>query len=325
VKLRESLDSAWSVLEAGGERRSLLRSVTDLALPANIWIGIDGTEGRELHFEVPLDAKIPRVPRVHGVRVVLHTSNEYGAPRRSLVLRCSDPSAYRVFTQFSSDVLEQVTGSPNTAATVLEVLSAWREMFRRAAADSDSHLRGVYGELHELAILAAYSANAMNSWQGPSRMPRDFERGRLGLEVKSSRTLNGNVEVHGLEQLWARDFDILVLATKHVTSNSMGQTISELVDALVGAGLNATLLWDMLANADLSKDKLLETPGPRFLVSSTRYYLITSESPVFTPDSLKTGALPGPVSRLSYQLDTSALATCPADVLERLRRGLAGK
>lgn len=321
---REYLESTWSVLEAGNERRALIRTVTDFGLPADVWLGIDGNNRRELHLEVPLHAKIAKVPNVQGVHVVMHTTNQDGTPRRALVLRCAEARAHRVFTLFSADVLEQAVGTSNRPAKVFEVLATWREMFRRVATDSDSNLIGIYGELHELALLAAYSPGAIEAWQGPNRMPRDFERGRLGLEVKSTRTSNGSVEVHGLEQLWAKQFDVLALVVKHISSKPDGQTICELVEHLIDIGLDPTTLWDMLTQLELSKERLRETPGPRFVVNSTRYYLVTANSPVLTPDSLANGTLPRAVSRLSYHLDPGALSKCPPDVIERLHRGLAG-
>lgn len=324
MKLHERLESEWRTLESGEEQESLRRTLVDLGLSEKVCIAIDSAQGREIHFEVPSDADVAGVPNVYGVRVLVRNQIDGGKRRRFLVLRCGAPDSYRVFSLFAADVLQQVASASNTVEKALEVLSAWREMFRRVVLESESRLRGVFGELHELAFLALRSPKAVQAWSGPENKPQDFKRGLVALEVKSSKWLPTSVEVHGLRQLWASPLETLVLAVKQVTTDNAGQTIAELASELVACGVDVTALWDKLEQAELPKNRMLERPGPRFTVRNTRYYLVTDVSPVLTPDTLKGDSLPAAVSGLCYQLDLGALTSCPSDVVEQLHRKLAG-
>lgn len=323
MKLSDRLELEWRTLEAGEARQSLRRTLLDLGLSEKVHLGSDSEHGRELHFQVANDIEIGVIPAVHGVRLFVRNHRHKGVLKRFLVLRCALPESYRVFTLFAADVLEQVAATPDVARKALEVLSAWREMFRRVTSDSESRLRGVFGEMHELALIARHGAKAVHAWRGPEREPQDFQRGNLALEVKSSKWLPNSVEVHGLQQLWASPFDALVLAVKQVTVDNAGLRIDEFANELIQSGLDSTLLWDKLERADLPRDRFQDQCGPRFTVQTTRYYLVTQASPVLTPDSLAHDVLPVAVSKLSYQLDLGALTPCAPQVVESVHRGLA--
>jgi hypothetical protein len=184
---------------------------------------------------------------------------------------------------------------------------------------------GLFGEVHELVLLSACSPSAVSSWVGPFRRPQDFIRGRVALEVKSSRARAVDVEIHGLDQLWTRPYDTLVLAVKHVAPDAAGQRVWDLRDGLCRVGVDPVELDERLSLLNLSDDELRSPEAPRFNVRSSRYFVISETTPRLTPDQLTDSFLPLGISALSYRLALDAPGLQPFDetALDLFRRNLA--
>lgn len=323
MTLANELEQAWRTMEAGDTSVGLLRSLADLGVhESNMMLAIeDGC--RELLFPVIDDLALEKHHRTRGVKVVIRTYGSGMAMRRYLVLRCTSPDFHGVFRRFASAVLEQVSTNANPAQASLDAIRTWQEMFNRAGVKSEAMLLGLFGELHELCGLVKRSPKALLTWTGPDARPQDFIHGDHALEVKTSRTLANEVEVHGLEQLWATPYEQLVLVVKQIVTDSAGVGFADIVAELLKDGVSASDLHERLEAFDLDAQQLAAPEMPRFTHRGSRYFLVTKDAPALTPELL-TGPLPAGISRLRYRvaLDSAGFRPMAAPMvnafLERL-------
>lgn len=301
MTLANQLEDAWRTMEAGDTSVGLSRSLTDFGvLQSNMMLAIeDGC--RELLFPVIDDLAVGNHHRTRGVKVVIRTQGAGAAMRRYLVLRCTSPDFHGVFRRFAGAVLEQVSSSPNPARASLDAIRAWQEMFNRAGAKSEATLLGLFGELHELCGLVKRTPKALLTWTGPDARPQDFINGKHALEVKTSHKFATEVEIHGLEQLWARPYEQLVLVVKQIVTDSAGVGLADIVAELVKDGVSANDLNERIEAFDLDAKQLAAPDMPRFTHRGSRYFLVTKDAPALTPEQLN-GPLPAGISRLRYRV-----------------------
>ncbi|HRI72239.1 MAG TPA: PD-(D/E)XK motif protein, partial [Polyangium sp.] len=279
MTLANELEQAWRTMEAGDTGVGFMRSLADFGVhDSNMMLAIeDGC--RELLFPVIDDLALGNHHRTRGVKVVIRTQGVGASMRRYLVLRCTNPDFHGVFRRFAGAVLEQVSTNPNPARASLDAIRNWQEMFNRAGAKSEAMLVGLFGELHELCILVKRNPKALRCWTGPDARPQDFINGSHALEVKATRMLANEVEIHGLEQLWASPYEQLVLVVKQIVTDSTGVKLADIVAELLKDGVSASDLYERLEAFDLDAQQLAEPEMPRFTHRGSRYFLVTKDAP----------------------------------------------
>lgn len=327
MSLALRLTSAWETVEVGLESVPLFRTLRDLDVDPRLKIGVDSGGARELLVELADDSTQLETESTRGIRLLTRTERSKERESRFLVIRCADKAYFRIFAQFAADVAVQAPNARDPVSCALELLRTWRAMFGRVGRDkSEAFLCGVFGELDELLTLSRYGASAAATWTGPMNRPQDFIRGPVALEVKSSRSHANEVEIHGLEQLWATPFDVLALAVKHVATDPGGDRIVDLVDKLLSGGTPAEDLYGRLDLYDLSREDLESPSQPRFSLRSTRYLKVADPASVLTPDSLRSGSLPQGVSAVAYRLslDTPGLRPMDEGEIQALGQRLVG-
>lgn len=326
ISLASRLLAAWRAIEAGRGAESLYRTMEDLGLDHRLRLGVDSSGARELLILLPGDVSFGDSEATRGVRILIRRERVASGEQRSLVLRCAESTYFRVFAAFAADVAGESSGAANIVDRVVEALHTWRSAFASVDREkSEQFWCGIFGELHELALLSQRSLGAVSAWVGPFRRPQDFIRGRLAMEVKSSRARAVEVEIHGLEQLWAAPYDTLVLAVKHVATDAGGQRVCEVLDELKRTGVDPNELEERLGLFSISDDEMRSPDAPRFTVRSSRYFAISEATPRLTPDLLTEAHLKHGISALSYRLalDVPGLALLDEQTLGAFRRGLA--
>lgn len=301
MTLVNDLEQAWRTMESGDTSVGLSRSLEEFGVHgSNMMLAIeDGC--RELLFPVIDDLAPGNHHRTRGVKVVLRTHGAGLSMRRYLVLRCTSSEFHGVFRRFAGAVLEQVSTSPNPARASLDAIRTWQEMFNRAGAKSEAMLLGLFGELHELRGLVKRNPKALLTWTGPDARPQDFINGKHALEVKTSHKFATEVEIHGLEQLWASPYEQLVLVVKQIVTDSAGVGLADIVAELLKDGVSGSDLYERLEAFDLDAQQLVAPEMPRFTHRGSRYFLVTKDAPALTPESL-IGPLPAGISRLRYRV-----------------------
>jgi hypothetical protein len=316
MTLASELDRAWRTMEAGDASAGLLRSLADFGVPGKrMMLAIE--EGcRELLFPTSEDLLVTDVNRTRGVQITVRTYVNEGSTNRYLVLRCAKPEFQGVFRRFAGAVIEQISTATDPARAALDAIRGWQEMFDRAGAKTEAMLSGIYGELHELSGLVKRRPAAYLTWTGPDARPQDFINGTHALEVKTRRKLASDVEIHGVEQLWARPYERLVLVVKHIVTDPAGERIADIVASLVEHGVPPIALAERLEAFDLDEQQLAALE-PRFTHRSSRYFIVTDRAPALTPDLLRS-PLPAAVSRVKYwvSLDASGFEEMSPAALE---------
>lgn len=306
MSLDRSLDDRWKTLAVGARGERARRSLDDLGNFSRAALCVDTTGARELLFSIDEQEVVEQFPRLRNIKVLVRKWTTEQGPERVLVIRCTEPETYRVFAKFAADLLEQTADSSDPIRTIRSVMAAWRETFQSGRGAEESALRGLYGELDLLRELMRHDPRVLRAWTGPLRTPQDFRSGRHALEVKSIVQRTNLVEVHGLEQLWTRDFDRLVLAVRQVVTDPKGEPLGELVADLRRLAMETSLLDERLGALDLPPETYsMDQDALRFAVRDTRYFLVTPGAGVLTPDRLVDGILPSAVRRLEYVVDVA--------------------
>lgn len=301
MTLANDLEGAWQTLEAGDTRPGLMRSLADFGIKGSRMMLAIEDGCREILFPAAADFSLESLQRTRGVKVVLRGYGTDSSAARFLVLRCTNPEFHAVFRRFGGAVIDHVATSSEPARAALDVIRAWQEMFNRAGAKNESTLLGIFGELHELLGLVARNRNALLAWTGPDARPQDFISGKRALEVKTTRALAADVEIHGIEQLWAKPYEQLVLVVKQVVIEPAGDRIADLVAKLIQAGVAGDGLYARLEAFDLDAQQIASLNEPRFTHRNTRYFLVTNDAAALTPDLLS-NPLPAGISRLQYRI-----------------------
>lgn len=302
MEMQEKLEDAWRTLEAGQAQAST-RKLDDLGIDdARLQLGVeDGC--RELVIEA-LTKPDGRAPSTRAVKVVVRTVGTPTKPRYYLVIRCTFPDLYEVFGRFTAIVLERVRGAADPAGGALEVLREWQQMFERTGGSDGRDVVGLFGELNALLGLARTTPRAVLAWMGPLGQPQDFVNGRVALELKTSSVRTSEVEIHGIEQLWAKPYDQLVLGVTRIVEDASGRTLEDLVHELVGLGVNRADVDERLGSVGWDPQRLRES-RTRYASRGTRYFQVGSQAPALTPDNLR-GPLPAGVNRLRYTVALDA-------------------
>jgi hypothetical protein len=304
MSLAAALEGAWRTLEAGPAPENLVRSLSDLGVPGErMKLAVE--EGRrEILFPASPSFILNDGQGARGMKL-LHRVETRGPTRQAyLVLRCTDEDFHGVFRRFAAAVLEQVAAAADPAAGALECIRTWAGMFERAGSKSKTALLGIYGELHELVVLAERGAGVLTAWVGPDNRPQDFIHGRLGLEVKTHQAQVPSTEIHGLEQLWLPPFEMLVLAVKQVAFDPGGERFVDVIARAEAAGVSGSALRERLEALDLDADRLASLDA-RYSHRGSRYFRVTSSAPSMTPDSLSVPLDPG-VSAIRYRVALGA-------------------
>lgn len=237
-----------------------------------------------------------------------------GTPNRCLRFESESLGLTPMFVAIVSALLDEVGKCGSQADGVdllLDHYDELRVMFaRRSGRLGESAVRGLFAELVMLLELrdnGYTAASAINAWQGPYRVAKDFvlPLGRA-VEVKSIRRANRRVRIASVDQLDPRgeDLRLAVLVLDGVTAGE-GRSLLELLDEI--------RLWtdsdpaSRLPYAQAISALGLDTSDPyyqrwRFETGEWRWFSVRKDFPRVEP-----GDVPPAVSHVSFSLDTDVL------------------
>ena len=188
-------EDPWRDIDAPGMADSVSARRVDALMPWNLfWArGADGSVCLTFRHARQSAPSNP-LPRLRDIQISLSPPDE--ADTQLLVLRLRDPSQRGVFQTLCRDIIS-VTG---WAATEAEAVSTalmrtwrWHHLLRGGSGDmlSPEEQKGLMGEMLALEniLLPHISASAaVTAWRGPLGAPKDFEIGRVAVEVKARRS-----------------------------------------------------------------------------------------------------------------------------------------
>ena len=259
-----------------------------------------------------------RLPKLRGLDIETRIPGD--GNQAILVIRLKDNEQRDIFHRLCLDIITatRIAGSEEEAIErFLARTWRWHRLLRGGRNDklSDEEQKGLIGELqlmqyHLFQIIGG--EESIRSWMGPLDAPKDFEIGRVCIEVKTRRGAAAPFVTMSTEhQLDTMGLDSLFLFVLEVTGTSSddprGVTVSDVARKVF------TELQDLdVSVVDLFEERLLavgfdwedDYTGNRWLVGSEYFYEVVEDFPRITP-----GMYPAGVTNVRYAI---ALQDCEA-------------
>lgn len=244
-----------------------------------------------------------RLPRLQGIEVTDSDGTE--GVDRVLIFKLEESVHRDLFHRLCLDIVECASAATTEKEAVLLALARtwrWHHLLRGGGDQrlSPEQQKGLIGELlvierHLLPTLAAMDVVA--AWRGPQGAPKDFEIGRVCIEVKSRRgAATPHVAVSSESQLDESDLDALFL---YVADLDRAPS-----DSTEGVSLTdvATRVRDVIAGLDQGAveafEGLLTAAGFRWsddysdalwIEGTSRLYRVNGSFPRITAGQIATG------------------------------------
>ena len=307
------------------ERPSIADSVTARRVDAELPWGFFWARGADRSVLLTLShaaesSPVVPLPSLRDIEVTLSAPDR--TRTRILALRLLDPGQLDIFHTLCMDIVaasRQATSESEAVSVALMRMWRWHHLLRsgRNALLSPVEQKGLIGELlalERLLLPQAEVSAAVSAWHGPLDSPKDFEIGRVAIEVKARRGGGAPfVAIASEDQLDASGIDALYLyvvelneapedAVDGVTVSVVANRVRERIFPLDpgAAGVLETLLSaaGLRPEDDYSNFHWLEGPGrlyrvmdgfPRIVrgelrsgVSYVRYSVSLAECELFT-------------------------------------------
>lgn len=212
-------EDPWKGITAPSAARLANARRVDADLPWNFFWARDIDRRCLLLLSHALES-VPRgrLPKLQGIEVADVPGDEQG--QSLLVLKLVDSGQRDIFFRLCRDIVASTTTALSEKEAVEIALTRtwrWHHLLRggRDGRLSAEEQKGLIGELlvlerHLLVDLTA--ADALASWQGPLRAPKDFEIGRVCIEAKARRgSARPHVTISSEHQLDDMGVDVLFL------------------------------------------------------------------------------------------------------------------
>ena len=270
------------------------------------------------------------LPNLRNIEITISPPDPSGI--RILAIKLMDMGQQDIFHTLCLDIVEasrQARNEPEAVALSLNRAWRWHHLLRRGTGGllTSEEQKGLMGELlvfEQILLRNLSPLDAVECWRGPSGAPKDFEIGRVAIEVKARRAgATPHVAISSESQLDATSVDALFLCVVDIDEAPMdapeGVTIADVAGRLreevISLDPGAADLFDarlveagMQPEDDYSSYKWIE--GPQ------RIYRVNEKFPRISLGDLRSG-----VSNVRYSLslsDCEAFATEEGDVAESL-------
>ena len=265
----------------------------------------------------PDNPPLSRLPRLRGVEMYESQGDEHGP--RALVLQLEDRAQREIFQRLCVDIVTSAGRAPTEREAVEAFLArTWRwHHLLRGGSDSRLSLEEQEGLIGELIVLSrivlklpALSA-PISAWHGPTGAPKDFEIGRVCIEVKAHRGgATPFVEIHSEHQLDRAGVGALFLYVVNLTQQQAASEGGLTVTDYALSARQAVAVRD--AGAVEAFETLLAAAGFRWEddYSDTRW--VEGEHQAFAVDqgfpAIIAASCPAGVSKVRYSLSLTQCA-----------------
>jgi len=232
-----------------------------------------------------------------------------GASRRLLRLESSIQALRNEFSVVCAQMVEAGMNGATRAALLADP-AAWWERWRHLLGNAVSS-RPSYDALAELLAFERLLAQGQRvDWRGPLGATVDLVTDAGGYEVKSTVSrYDSRIHVSGQFQLALSDSKPLFLVHYRFEPAPAGESINGVCRRLVGSGMQAELLDDLLGRCGLEAG--CSARNETFRVLEARLYVVDADFPRIVPSSFAGGTLPAGVVHVEYQVDLSGFASAP--------------
>ncbi len=257
------------------------------------------------------------LPKIRGIEVSLSDPDD-GGPRM-LSLKLMEPQHRDIFVKLCRDIVNAASPAESEQEAVEIFLARtwrWHHLLRGG---SDQRLsveeqKGLIGEmlvLNDLLMPEIGVRDSIQAWRGPTGAPKDFEVGRICIEVKARRgAARPFVSISSEDQLDTEGTDALYLyvveldvAPDNVAAAFTVTDIANRVRSAVGMDRPAADLFDqLLASSGFLWDD--DYTDFRWIAGPHRLFRLSDGFPCITRAKAGAG-----VSRVRYEI---ALPECEA-------------
>jgi hypothetical protein len=279
--------------------------------------------------DISLAAKLPKF---QGIEAALTARDEDG--RRMLLLKLTDVSQKELFYQLCLDIVANADRAISEEAALRESISRtwrWHHLLRggRTGGLTPEEQKGLIGELlflEQYLLPQMRPQDALSSWRGPLDGPKDFEVGRVSIEVKARKgsdqryvriSSETQLDDAGIEFLFLYVIDLDPAPSTFPRAFTLTDVARRVCSAVESADLSAVDQFESLLAAagfrweDSYEDYL-------WIEGMTRHYHVRDKFPRIIPDTT------GPaVFRVKYFLNLDACEAFAAEpnILKEALRG----
>ena len=253
------------------------------------------------------------LPRLKDIEVSISPPDDRGS--RILAFKLHDNSQQDLFHTLCQDIISAAgTSATEGEACSIALMRTWRwhHLLRGGGSElSAEDQRGLLGELQVLEQLLwpeLGASGAVEAWKGPLDAPKDFEIGRVAIEVKSRRGgATSSIAITSEDQLDESGVDFLFLYVcemdRALADNRQGFTVTEAVERVQGR------LFDEDARVSHQFETLVTAAGfdhnhdyshSRWIEGASHIYHVTGDFPRITGYELRQG-----ISRVRYSVSLS--------------------
>lgn len=177
---------------------------------------------------------LPQLPRLRGLTV--ERRSPAADPDDVLIIRLLETEHREIFHRLCLDIVDATDGAETEAEAISRFVARtwrWHRLLRggRDGRLDEEEQKGLIGELglletHLLPTLEF--SQAVRSWRGPLGTPKDFEIGRVGVEVKARRGASSpHLSISSEHQMDSTGMDVLFLQVVEIT-----EAVSDAANAL---------------------------------------------------------------------------------------------
>lgn len=315
---RESLDHAWSLLEAESnfdEGRIPYRELDASTTEGPVLAALDREGRRMLLLPASLRMKCSEDHGGKGVAAGFSDWRIKGRSGRFYFLRCEDERLKSVFCRVAEAVLERLREGSNVCRAVAEVIDEFRELLtrQRPRLTREEQL-GLIAELMTLQTLLMLDPAALPCWVGPRKARHDFTSSHVHLEVKAGMQQSaGRLRIHGVDQLNTQGAEELYLL--HYTFDEAPgaeYSVPKLAQQCRQKAADKATFDELMLEAGAPPEVLEELMLTVSLASRT-LYKVDDAFPKLTPLSFAESKAPHGVVSIDYTIDMSTATGSVAD------------
>ena len=255
-----------------------------------------------------------RLPQLKGLAVEVSPTED--GTRERVIIRLTDAEQREVFHRFCDDIVQATKVATSAEEAIGRFLTRTWRWHRLLQSGQDGRLsneeqRGLIGELRfiERYLLEVIDVReALEGWTGPLALPKDFQIGLVGVEVKARSPQQTKINVSSIEQLDLVGMSRLFLSVIEVgtasaaSSNSL--TVADLVkrvrDRIEALDVSAIFIFDERLNA-FGFDREEDYSDKHWSIGGELMYEVTEEFPRLIPSMV-----PAEVDGITYMVNISS-------------------
>lgn len=315
------LETAWRALAGQTADKGWLTVALGHSSP-RFRGGIVFPEGGEtllVGFNVGSDLRKADFPEGSGFRVEVSKESFSTGFSTWLCLTRQSGAGRDLFVQMAADIVSTLSRATAQAdswllSLMLARIRAWQEFMRKPRTDflRPEEELGLFGELsfmRDAIAGGAAVADVVHAWNGPSRSLQDFQTPVIGVEIKSTLSVNSfSANISSLEQLDGMRERAVLLAAIRFSLHDEGQTLPELIDEVrqlaADNGVLSTLNRTLLLSGFV--DEAAELYKRRFTVTNIRLFEVNETFP-----ALVRSRISPEIRAVEYIIDLDLVACVP--------------